>query len=257
MPVIVACPSCGGKLRIADALRGQRVRCPACNHTFDGEPPADAAGSPLDLPLQLAIDEPSTPPLELSPPEAPPPELPPPEAPPPELPPRSNEDDDLKECPVCGKHIHRDSTRCYNCGERFDERRPSWDRFDIRRREPRRDSVPDRGGVVLSLGIVSLACLFVWCAPIGVILGLTAWIMGQSDLRKIKSGQMDVNGRGMTQAGWICGILGTLLNGLATLGCVGMIGAIWYSEMNRAPNTRPISITRPAQKRVIPPPGRP
>ena len=247
MPVIVACPSCGGKLRIADALRGQRVRCPACNHTFDGEPPASAAASPLDLPLQLAIDEPSPPPLE----------RPLPEAPPPEPPRRSNDDDDLRECPACGKHIHRDSTRCYSCGERFDERRPRWDRFDIRRRETRRDSVPDRGGVVLSLGIVSLACLFVWCAPIGVILGLTAWIMGQSDLRKIKSGQMDVNGRGMTQAGWICGILGTLLNGLATLGCAGMFGVIWYNDMNRGANTRPISIMRPAPKRVIPPPGGP
>jgi len=37
---------------------------------------------------------------------------------------------------------------------------------------------PDRGAVVLSLGIISLACLVISCFPIGVILGLTFWVMG-------------------------------------------------------------------------------
>jgi predicted Zn finger-like uncharacterized protein len=49
MPDIITCPSCGGKLRISEELHGQRVRCPACNHTFDSaaetEPPAAAARS--------------------------------------------------------------------------------------------------------------------------------------------------------------------------------------------------------------------
>jgi hypothetical protein len=112
--------------------------------------------------------------------------------------------------------------------------------------------------VVLALGIVSLAIIMVWCAsPLGVILGLAAWIMGRTDLRKMKSGQMDDTGRGTTQAGWICGMLGTLLNGLITLGCGLFIGGIWYSEMSRPPNTQPVPMMRPAprpaKKAVFPP----
>lgn len=184
MPVIVACPSCGGQLRVADALRGQKVRCPACNHIFDSEAPTHLA--PPDRPLDLDIDVP-----------------------------------------------------------------------DIRRRAPRRDAEPDRGAIVLSLGIISLATVMVWCvAPLGAILGLVAWIMGQTDLRKMKSGQMDDQGRGMTQAGWICGILGLVLNGLMTLGCGVLVGCIWYSEMNRPPNTRPIPMMQPPPppKGGFPPP---
>ena len=249
MPVIVACPSCGGKLRVADALRGQRVRCPACNHTFDSaavsDPPPPAPPAPQNLPLQLSLDDPFSPPgpapsgetgglfgavelkrsLEEGPsssPRAPtssPPESPPPSEPPRRSPPRWS-----------------------------DERRRDWDVPDIRRSQPRRDAEPDRGAIVLSLGIISLACLMVWCAPIGAILGLAAWIMGQTDLRKMKSGQMDDNGRGMTQGGWICGILGVVLNGLVTLVCGVGIGFFWYTEMSRPPNTRPIPITRPPQR---------
>jgi hypothetical protein len=69
MSSILACPFCGRKLRVSDELRGQMVRCPACNETFDSTrepdppPPAPASESPpvpQDLPLQLAIDEPSS-----------------------------------------------------------------------------------------------------------------------------------------------------------------------------------------------------
>ncbi len=66
MPAIIACPSCGGKLRIGDALRGQKVRCPACQHTFDSPAEPTSSNAPQDLPLQLTIDDPSTPPPPLS-----------------------------------------------------------------------------------------------------------------------------------------------------------------------------------------------
>jgi hypothetical protein len=126
----------------------------------------------------------------------------------------------------------------------------------------RRDAEPDRGAVVLSLGIVSLALILIWCAtPVGAILGLVAWIMGQTDLRKMKRGQMDDQNRGMTQAGWICGILGALLNGLVMLSCGLFLSAIWYNEVSRPPNTQPIPATRPIrplpQERVFPPPNNP
>jgi hypothetical protein len=140
---------------------------------------------------------------------------------------------------------------------------------DVRRFGPRRDAEPERGSTVLALGIISLAGIMVMCVPlIGVILvpicailGVVAWVMGQIDLRKMKRGQMDDAGRGMTQAGWICGIIGTILNSLLMLGCGVLVGSIWYTEMNRSPNTRPIPATRPVRpmppKGVNPPPINP
>jgi hypothetical protein len=60
-----------------------------------------------------------------------------------------------------------------------------------------------RGGLILVLGILGL----VMCP----ILGIIAWVMGKGDLAKIKVGQMDPDGRGLTQAGMICGIIATVL----------------------------------------------
>jgi hypothetical protein len=129
----------------------------------------------------------------------------------------------------------------------------------LRRLGPRLDAKPDRGAVVLALGIISLALIAASCAPVGAILGLIAWIMGQTDLRKMKSGQMDDENRGMTQAGWICGILGTVLNSLLMLACGLFIGALMFSEVSRPRNTQPIPVTRPpvAPKGLPPPPPPP
>ncbi len=133
---------------------------------------------------------------------------------------------------------------------------------DISYRPPRRDAEPDRGAVVLTLGIISLAAMVVWCAaPLWAILGLAAWIMGQTDLRKMNSGQMDDRGRSTTQAGWICGIIGTVLNGLVMLGCGLYFGGIWYFVMSQPPNMQPIPAMRPAPppppKKAFPPPNKP
>jgi len=61
---------------------------------------------------------------------------------------------------------------------------------------------PHRGALILVLGILSI----VLCA----ILGPIAWILGKSDLAKIDAGRMDPEGRGITTAGMICGIVGTV-----------------------------------------------
>jgi hypothetical protein len=257
MSIIVACPSCGGKLRVADELRGQAARCPACNHVFD----TPQAPEPRDLPLELTIDEPSQPrsaPANQTPglvgavelklslddePSSPPPRTPePPRETPRPAPRLADEHDDLKTCPTCGKHVHRDSSRCYHCGQRFDGRPSERKRSSVRLEGPRRDAEPDRGATVLTLGIISLVCLVISCVPVGAIFGLIAWIMGRGDLHKIRRGEMDPNGQGMTQAGWICGILGTALNGLATLGCLGLFAFVIYEE-----NHRTWSTTKPAK----------
>ncbi len=70
---------------------------------------------------------------------------------------------------------------------------------------------PHRGGVVLTLGILGL----VLC----VICGIIAWVMGKNDLREIDAGTMDPAGRGLTNAGKICGMISVIL------ACAGF--AIW------------------------------
>ena len=59
---------------------------------------------------------------------------------------------------------------------------------------------PHRGILILILGILSLVlCWF--------FTGIPAWIMGKSDLAKIEAGQMNPEGKGLTMAGMICGII--------------------------------------------------
>ncbi len=80
---------------------------------------------------------------------------------------------------------------------------------------------PHRGGAVLALGI----CGLVVCGICGII----AWVMGNTDMQKIEAGSMDPSGRGITQAGRVCGIIGTFLMVLYLLWmCVwfGLFGAM-------------------------------
>ena len=68
---------------------------------------------------------------------------------------------------------------------------------------------PHRGTMVLVLGILSLV-LCQLCGPF-------AWIMGKNDLKKMDAGRMDPDGRGLTQGGMICGIVGSILLALGLL----------------------------------------
>ncbi len=66
-----------------------------------------------------------------------------------------------------------------------------------------RHHTPHRGGTILALGVIGVACCNI-CSPI-------AWVMGQGDLKQIREGQMDPTGRGLTQAGMVLGIIGTVI----------------------------------------------
>ena len=59
---------------------------------------------------------------------------------------------------------------------------------------------PNRGGLVLALGIVGLLC----CGPVSIV----AYIMGKNDLAAMIVGQMDPSGRSNTNIGRILGIVG-------------------------------------------------
>jgi len=58
---------------------------------------------------------------------------------------------------------------------------------------------PHRGTTVLVLGILGIACC--------IICGIIAWVMGSNDLKEMDAGIMDPEGRGLTQAGKICGMV--------------------------------------------------
>ncbi len=75
-------------------------------------------------------------------------------------------------------------------------------------------SRPHRGGLVLALGIISICCSGV------VVPGILAWIFGRNDLKAMDAGLMDPEGRGMTQAGMIMGMVMTIF---AIIGLVFMI----------------------------------
>jgi hypothetical protein len=59
-----------------------------------------------------------------------------------------------------------------------------------------------RGAMILTLGLLGFCC---------GLLGVFAWVMGRTDLREMSEGNMDPSGRGTTQAGYVLGIITTLL----------------------------------------------
>ena len=67
---------------------------------------------------------------------------------------------------------------------------------------------PHRGTLILVLGILSL----VGC---GFFTGIPAVIMGGGDLKKMDAGQMDPEGRQLTNIGRILGIVSLVLTALA------------------------------------------
>jgi phage FluMu protein Com len=62
-----------------------------------------------------------------------------------------------------------------------------------------------RGGLILTLGILSIFCNF------AAVPGIMAWVMGKADLKQMDAGRMDPEGRGSTQAGMIIGMIMTIL----------------------------------------------
>jgi hypothetical protein len=88
-------------------------------------------------------------------------------------------------------------------------------------------ALPHRGPVILTLGILGLLgslASFLCCLPIGVVnlaLTLPAWLMGRSDLKAIDAGAMDSSGRGTVMAGFVLGIIGTVLTLLVLIVIIG------------------------------------
>ena len=75
-----------------------------------------------------------------------------------------------------------------------------------------------RGALILVLGILSLVgCTF--------LTGIPAWIMGKSDLAKMKEDHMDSDGEAFTKAGISSGMISCILSIITIVG-LGLLMAI-------------------------------
>jgi predicted Zn finger-like uncharacterized protein len=93
-------------------------------------------------------------------------------------------------------------------------------------RRRRRRLQPHRGTLVLTLGILGVVL-------IPIIFGPIAWSMGRTDLAKMDAGTMDPEGRQVTNAGRICGIIGTILG---VFWCTCVVGSVIMALAGKPPH---------------------
>jgi predicted Zn finger-like uncharacterized protein len=192
----VSCPQCDKKLRVPEELIGKLVKCPTCGHTFTAEISAAAKKNELEQKPDRSArvktkDDEDDPPRKSQ---------------------RSRDDDD-DDRPIRKSRRSRNDDDDDDRPSRRRSRRGRWDDDDddddSSSRLRRRDLMPHRGPLILVLGILGLVIGL--STGVGLILGLVAWILGNSDLREMQAGRMDREGEGMTQGGRICGMIATIL----------------------------------------------
>lgn len=106
-------------------------------------------------------------------------------------------------CPQCGHQNDSNAKYCMGCGKPLTD--SEQNRMGALKQTIPKVSEPGRGGLILTFGILSLALL-------GPILGIPAWVMGHSDLKKINAGVIAISQKGLTKSGMICGIIGTFFS---------------------------------------------
>src|SRR5579885_597413 len=247
MPTLVNCPACERKLRVPDNLLGKKVKCPGCLKPFTaGEAPADelpaeeppaeegpgGGGSPWSG-LDKVSERPSRAGRRAAPQEE---EAPPEEE---ERPSRRRRDEEDE-----GQEEERPSRRRRDEEDEGDEEdRPR------RRRRLRGGLQPHRGGLILALGIVSITCgvlaLTSVCCSLALVFplaglptGTIAWILGHKDLALIRAREMDPTGEGTTKGGWICGLIGTIVNALALIGCGALVILVLVFNITAGPQRK-------------------
>jgi hypothetical protein len=91
------------------------------------------------------------------------------------------------------------------------DRRDEYEDDDDRpaRRERPHYERDHRGGMILAFGIVGITTFTCF---LGLVFGILAWVMGNNDLKAMESGEMDPEGKSLTQAGKVCGMIGAILS---------------------------------------------
>lgn len=191
MAITFSCPSCGKTIKTGDDSSGKTGRCPHCQNTF--QIPGQAAQNPDD-PLGDSASSPHDPMSS-------------------DL---GNTAGAASSNPYAASNAPIKSTQGFG-------------------RE-------HRGPTVLVLGILSLVTSIVGmatlcCCPlaplsiIGIAFGVIALLMGQSDLKAMRNGEMSPDGEGQTRAGWIMGICGVALGALLLIGNVFMLAAMFLGNI--------------------------
>jgi hypothetical protein len=180
---ILSCPTCSKALTIPEELLGKKVKCSACLAVFKATRPAEEPAERQE-----------------------------------EKPRRRGPDPDSR-----------------IAEEDEEEDRPRR-RRRVGPRRLRRDYEPHRGGMILGLGITALALTFLGavgamivgvCAlpfpVVGLILGIVSWVMGNGDMRAIRTGRIDPDGAGQTQTGRVMGMVTVILNIVGLCLCGGLV----------------------------------
>jgi hypothetical protein len=144
-----------------------------------------------------------------------------------------------------------------------EDQRP-WE--EPQRFQGRRDAEPHRGTLILVLGISSIvsSATLGWLMGVGGLIGLplgiATWVMGRRDLIKMRDGAMDDEGKELTKAGWICGIIGTIMGSVCIfvlLAYVALLFTIIPTLRRAPPPPMPAPAPAPFRPPPAPPPGPP
>ncbi len=242
MPTAICCPSCKRALNLPEEAINCQVQCPACRHQFHPAEAAPAqsirtapsgasestvngsAAAPAASSYPSSSEKPANRPAERK-------SLP---APPPEFEPRRGERRDKRAvqdlCPNCQAVIDAGVNTCPECGAEFEPEddagyRP-WEQAGLERR----DSESHRGGLLLTMGIVSLVLPFFFfvcylgiiTSLLGLVLGAGAAWMGRRDLKKMREHIMAREGEGLTSGARICGTVAVCFNLLALVAAISL-----------------------------------
>jgi hypothetical protein len=90
----------------------------------------------------------------------------------------------------------------------------------------------------LVLGIVAFPGICCWGLP-GLILGVVAIILGRMALRRIRAAGGAIGGRGLAQAGWICGLVAAILGGIYGLFQLGFLLLGIFGAFTTGPHFTP------------------
>jgi hypothetical protein len=242
-PLIRECPSCSRKVRVPIELLGKLVKCPSCGRTFQAESAAEVQSSMSSASAVTGLEPAPSGSTDSSNPSVTPPDQ-----------------KKLLPCPGCKRGIPADANRCELCGAEIEVVDASgWQPGSTD--HVRRDAEPHRGTTVLVLGILSILLPYV-----GLPLGILSLVLGRRDLVKMRKNDMDPEGQPVTLAGWICGIIGTIIQSFFCLGCIGymvLVGALVHSvgpgnQFKNAAPPRPkqLSPAKPAQPPAKSPPAK-
>jgi hypothetical protein len=205
MKTIVSCPECRRDLQVPDELLGRSVQCPDCKHPF--------VAQSRDAPIPITSVSTAQSPAPAATPSA---------------------------APTMWEEPARPAK-----SRRRDEDDGDDDLDDLRVGRRRSSGGPDRGGIILALGIVSLVLAFfsfiiyflpIWLIPL--VVGVFGWIMGQRDLRSMRAGTMNSSNHVMTLVGMILSIVGVGVSvcvGIFSCGMLAFIGIMIIFAANAPP----------------------